>query len=140
MAKFKKRASIMPHPGGRPLKFKSVEELQEAFVRWKLTFDKGDTRELEIPDVEGFCDYIDAYRDLFSEYEKKPEFSDTIKRIKNWIYYKKKQLAMNNKMNAAIYIFDAKNNAGYVDKTEIDARVEEVKPILGGLTKDEQEE
>lgn len=102
---------------GRPPKFSSPEELQGLFESWKLTFNE---KTDEIPDVEGFCDYVDAYRDIISEYEKKESFSDTIKRIKNWIYYKKKQLAMQNKMNATIFIFDAKNNAGYVDRTEQD--------------------
>lgn len=102
---------------GRPPKFDNPDQLQELFEAWKQTFTKENE---EIPDVEGFCDYVDAYRDLLSEYEKKPDYSDTIKRIKNWIYHKKKQLAMRNKMPPAIFIFDAKNNAGYVDKTEQD--------------------
>jgi hypothetical protein len=104
-------------PVGRPPKFQSPEHLFELFETWKETFT---TENTDIPDVEGFCVYVDAYRDILSEYEKKEEYSDTIKRIKNWIYYKKKQLAMQNKMNATIFIFDAKNNAGYVDKTEYD--------------------
>lgn len=108
----------MAHAGGRPLKFQSVEELQSVFNEWKTQFYIGGELEGEIPDIEGFCYYIDSYRDLFSEYEKKEQFSDTIKRIKNWIYYRKKQLAMQNKMNPAVFIFDAKNNFGYKDKTE----------------------
>ena len=103
---------------GRPPKFESPEQLEDLFEKWKGTFeDSGNT---DIPDVEGFCVFVDAYRDIVSEYEKKPEYSDAIKRIKNWIYYRKKQLAMQGKMNAAVFIFDAKNNAGYVDKTEQD--------------------
>jgi hypothetical protein len=106
--------------GGRPPKFGTDQELRELFDAWKDEFKLGGVFANEIPDVEGFCDYADAYRDLFSEYEKKPEFSDTIKRIKNWIYHRKKQLAMQGKMPPAVFIFDAKNNAGYVDKTEQD--------------------
>lgn len=100
---------------GQPPKFASPELLEQAFAEWQVTFD--DPANTDIPDVEGFCDFVGAYRDLLSEYAGKENFSDTIKRIKNWIYYKKKQLAMQNKMPAAIFIFDAKNNAGYVDKT-----------------------
>lgn len=107
-------------PAGRPPKFDSPERLQTLFEDWKDQFKRHGVYEDEIPDIEGFCDYVDAYRDIISEYEKKPEFSDTIKRIKNWIYYKKKQLAMTGKMNPTIFIFDAKNNAGYTDKTEQD--------------------
>ena len=124
-------------PAGRPPKFANDKELQDLFTAWQQEFAEGGALAKEIPDVEGFCDYADAYRDLFSEYEKKPEFSDTIKRIKNWIYYRKKQLAMTGKMPPVIFIFDAKNNAGYVDKTEQDFRVKEFPtPILGGLAKD----
>lgn len=106
-------------PAGRPPKFTSPEHMQQLFEEWKLAI--AETQ--EIPDVEGFCDYVDAYRDLLSEYASKEEYSDTIKRIKNWIYYKKKQLAMSNKMNATVFIFDAKNNAGYVDKQELDQNI-----------------
>lgn len=106
---------------GQPPKFESPEYLYDQFLSWKDTLDNESNT--DIPDVEGFCHYVNAYRDIISEYEKKPEFSDTIKRIKNWIYYKKKQLAMQNKMNATIFIFDAKNNAGYVDKTELDQSI-----------------
>lgn len=108
------------HPGGRPPAFSTKEELLSVFEEWKGSFAFGEVRYGEIPDVEGFCDFTDSYRNLLNEYEKKPEFTGTIKKIKNWIYYKKKQLAMQGKMNAAVFIFDAKNNAGYVDKTEQD--------------------
>lgn len=110
-------------PVGRPPKFKTAEELNDAFLSWKETFKLGGERFGEVPDVEGFCDYIDSYRELLMEYERKPDFSRTVKRIKNWMYFRKKQLAMAGKMNATVYIFDAKNNHGYVDKTEIDQNV-----------------
>lgn len=113
----------MAHPGGAPPKFQTSDQLNTKFLEWKELFKLGSEKFGEIPDVEGFCDYIDSYRDLFSEYAKKPEFSDTIKRIKNWIYYRKKQLAMANKMPAAIFIFDAVNNAGYTNKQEVEQRI-----------------
>jgi hypothetical protein len=104
-------------PAGRPPKFETPELLRGAFEEYKAKFTE---TTLEIPDVEGFCDHVGAYRQLLMEYEKKKEFSTTVKEIKNWIYHKKKQLAMQGKMPPAIFIFDAKNNAGYVDKTEVD--------------------
>jgi hypothetical protein len=120
-------------PAGRPPKFESVDVLEQAFRDWKETFE--DEKNTDIPDVEGFCDFVGAYRDILNNYEKDPEFSNTIKIIKNWIYYKKKQLAMQGKMNAAIFIFDAKNNAGYVDRSELEAKVQTMTPIMGGLSK-----
>jgi hypothetical protein len=120
------------HPGGRPPHFSTPEQLLTSFDEWKEALSYGNKLYGEIPDVEGFCDFVGAYRQLLMEYEKKPEFSTTIKKIKNWIYYRKKQMAMQGKMNAAVFIFDAKNNAGYVDRQEMNARVEQVTPILGG--------
>jgi len=108
----------MGHPG-RPPKFESPEQLQQMFEEWQATFTKDVD---EIPDVEGFCIYLDTARQTLFDYEQKNEYSDTVKRIKDWIIYKKKQLAMKGKIPPAIYIFDAKNNAGYVDKQEIDSR------------------
>jgi|GEM_PF-6667896 len=123
----------MAHPGGRPPKFETPDQLWAKFEAWKEEFRPEGKLVEDVPDIEGFCDYIGAWRDLLAEYEKKTEFSDAIKSIKNWIYHKKKQLAMKNKMPAAIFIFDAKNNAGYVDKTEQDLHVKELpKPLLGG--------
>src|SRR5882757_7783650 len=97
----------MAHAGGRPLNFSNSNELTIAFNEWRETFGEGGIREHEYPDIEGFCDYIDSYRNLLNEYESKEEFSGTIKRIKNWIYFKKKQAAAANKMPVALFIFDA---------------------------------
>lgn len=117
---------------GRPPRFETPEQLEQIFQDWKLEFKSGGVYEGEIPDVECFCDYIDSYRDLFSEYGNKPEFSDTIKRIKNWIYYKKKQLAMQNKMPVAMFIFDAINNTSYANKVEQDLTTggDKLSPVL----------
>ncbi len=110
----------MTHAGGRPLNFATPNDLETVFLEWRSTFDRGGDRENEYPDVEGFCDYINSYRNMLNEYESKEEFSGTIKRIKNWIYFKKKQAAAANKMPVALFIFDAVNNAGYSNKTETD--------------------
>jgi hypothetical protein len=105
---------------GRPPRFSTPEEMQEAFYDYQDEFKEGGSLVDEIPDVESFCYYIGSYRELLMEYERKPLFSRTVKEIKDWLQYKKKQLAMAGKMPPAIFIFDAKNNAGYVDKTEVD--------------------
>ncbi len=125
-----------PNKAGRPPKFESPEYLQGLFQEWKAQIDNGTIT--DIPDIEAFCDFVGAWRDILIEYEKKPEFSNTIKQIKNFIYYKKKQLAMTGKMNPAIFIFDAKNNAGYVDKQEVDNSHRFVKPILGGASQEDK--
>lgn len=106
--------------GGRPPHFDTPDKLWAAFLEWKETFKLGGERFGEFPDVEGFCDYVDAYRDMLSEYEKKEGFSSTIKKMRNWIYFRKKQLTGAGKYPVALFIFDAKNNAGYVEKLEQD--------------------
>ena len=108
----------MTNPVGRPPKFETPKAMLDAYNEYESNLAQG-----EIPDVEGFCVYADSYRDMFSTYEAKEEFSDTVKKIKNRIYAKKKQLAMQNKMNPTIFIFDAKNNFGYKDKTEVDNNI-----------------
>lgn len=120
---------------GRPTKFETSDELWQKFIEWQEELSPGGSLHEEVPDVEGFCNFISCYRDLFSEYEKKPEFSDTIKRIRNWMHYRKKQLAFRGKLNPAVFIFDMKNNAGYADKQETDITTngkDLPTPILGG--------
>lgn len=120
---------------GRPPKFENPEQFHRLFIKWKKTFTAESD---EIPDVEGLCIYLDTSRQTLFEYEAKPDFTDTIKRAKDWIIYKKKQLAMKGKIPPAIYIFDAKNNAGYVDKTEQDITSGGDK--IGGISEQQAEQ
>jgi hypothetical protein len=101
---------------GRPPKFETPEELEtkiEEFFEYCI-------EEKEIPDVEGLAVFLDTTRKTLFEYEKKPDFSNTVKRAKEKIFHKKKQLAFQGKMNATVFIFDAKNNHEYTDKQELD--------------------
>ncbi len=104
----------------RPPRFKTTQELEKKFEEYKRALkDKDSPFFDDVPDVESFCEFVWAWRQLFQEYEAKPLFSTTIKKIKNYMYNQKKQLAMRNKINTAVYIFDAKNNHWYVEKTEV---------------------
>ena len=105
---------------GRPPRFDSPDAMWQAFEAWRDEFKIGGLLFNEYPDIEGFCHYIGSYRELLMEYERKPDFSRTVKEIKNWIYYRKKQSAAQGKYPVALFIFDAKNNAGYVEKVETD--------------------
>ena len=73
-----------------------------------------------IPDVEILAMYLDICRKTLWEWENGDNkvLSNIIRKVKNRIFANKKQLAMKNKINATIFIFDAKNNHGYVDKIE----------------------
>lgn len=149
----------MTHPGGRPLKFKSVEELQakiDAYfaecdphivTKTVLKFDKKLDEYFEkevrvmttqIPyTITGLALALDTSRETLLDYEAKDEYSDTVKRAKLKIHnYTELKLF---ESNATGPIFNLKNNYGWKDKTEVDARVESVTPILGGNTKDDQD-
>ena len=84
----------------------------EGFFNWCLVEDY-------VPDIEALAEYLDTTRKTIHDYEKKPEFSYTIKRLKTKIFNKKKQAAFKGKIPAAVFIFDAKNNHGYRDKQEV---------------------
>ena len=95
-------------------KFLFVEEVQVLIDKfWKHIESSG-----EIPTVEGLCSILGLNRNTLSDYERKESFSSTIKNCKNNIFNMQKQLAMQGKINASVFIFNAKNNYGYVDRIE----------------------
>lgn len=157
------------HPGGRPLKFKSVEELQEkidayfadcdphpeeyieyVYATKTVQNDKG--KDIEVNDysirpttdtkwgisrqrpytVTGLANFLNTSRETLINYEKRDEFIDTIKAAKDKCeHYWELQLLG---AHATGPIFNLKNNYGWKDRSEIDARVENVRPILGGAS------
>ena len=86
-------------PAGRPLKFKSAEELQEKIDSW-LEDCKKKNRPLTIT---GLAIALDTTRETLLDYQEKEEFSDTI--------IKAKQLCENY---ADEYLFTGKNVAGAI--------------------------
>lgn len=64
---------------GRPLKFKTVEELQGKIDEY---FEVTPYEELTIT---GLAIHLDTFRDLLCDYQKKDNFSDTIKKAKQKI-------------------------------------------------------
>jgi hypothetical protein len=99
---------------GRPPLWKDLKTFEnstQGFFEWC------DENEY-IPDIEALAEYLGTNRQTLREYESKQEFSYTIKNLKTKIFNRKKQLALRNKMNPAIFIFDAKNNHDYKDKID----------------------
>jgi len=103
---------------GRPLKFKSVTELQEAIDKYFA-----DATEQGLPyTITGLALALDTSRETLLDYEAKQDFSDNIKRAKlrchnyaeNYLYTGK---------NATEAIFNLKNNYGWKDKTEVDSNI-----------------
>lgn len=77
---------------------------------------------LERPSVLGLCRHLDIHRDNLLEYEKRPEYHDTIKRAKARIEeYLETQLYRKDQVTGII--FNLKNNFGWKDTQNIEANV-----------------
>lgn len=105
----------MANQGGRPLKFQSVEDMQEKIAAF---FKDCDIKGLPYT-ITGLALALDTSRETLLDYEEKDGFSDTIKRAKlqcqNYT-----EVSLYNGKNATGAIFSLKNNYGWVDKTEQD--------------------
>lgn len=105
---------------GRQGKPKTVQELQDRFNTY---LDVCVSYGLP-PTVEGMALSIDYDRRTVYDIENqkaKVQFSDTVKRMKDYIATYDASLGMSNKVNAAIYCFRAKNMYGMKDVQEIKA-------------------
>lgn len=117
--------------GGRPLKFDSVETLKNLIDGYFQDMDdKGKPYT-----ITGLALTLDTTRETLLDYEARDEFSDTIKKAKLKCHNYAEDFLYTGK-NATGAIFNLKNNWGWRDKTEIDAKVETVTPILGGASKE----
>lgn len=147
--------------GGRPLKFKSVEELQEkidAYFKscWVQKYDmfgnplfvknaKGVKTEEPIMvqfrpyTITGLAVFLDTTRDVLIDYEAKKKFSNAIEKAKQKCQsYAEEALFVGKNPTGAM--FNLKNNYGWRDKTETDLttggdKLEPVKIDLGQALK-----
>ena len=115
---------------GRPKAYTDLEVMQAKIVEY---FDFCDNRiqkiysaksdgviEVNNPapyGVEGLSAYLEITRKTLAEYEKEPEFCNTIKKAKQRIAGDVENRLMDGK-NAAGPIFNLKNNFGWKDKQE----------------------
>lgn len=113
---------------GRPLKFKSVEELKEKIDEYFTI-----TPEDEIT-ITGLAIHLDTFRSVLCDYEEKDEFSDTVKKAKQRVEngYEKDL----KKYGRSGTIFALKN-FDWKDKTEQDLTSggKSFAPIYGGVSK-----
>jgi len=129
------------NPVGRPLAFKSVEELQEKIDEYfdmcdnriQHVYDKKSGSVIEIINPEPYTMAGLAYacgvdRDTIRNYSKKEEYFGTIKRAREKVQTDVERRLMETQPTGAI--FNLKNNFGYVDKTESDMKVEHVVPLV----------
>lgn len=132
----------MAHPGGRPPKYNSPEEMQvlidEYFRDCKVNrvLDAGDCQDPILledsdvstddrhPTVSGLAYALDMSTEGIRNYGNKDEFSATVKTAKLRIELYLEQKLYGNNVTGSI--FNLKNNFGWKDKSEqeINAKVE----------------
>ena len=112
------------NPVGRPPKFKTPKELEEMVdqyfidgVRKKTKVVGGKAVKVPMPTITGLVLYLGfSDRHSFYDYEKREEFSHTIKKARTFIEMEYEELLQSGLTNA---IFALKN-MGWKDKTEIE--------------------
>lgn len=103
---------------GRPLKFKSPKDIEDAANEYfKICDEKGKPYT-----ITGLAIALDTDRKTLLNYEDRDEYFPTIKKVKQKVEnYAEEKLF--NGSNTAGVIFNLKNNYGWVDKQEIDTKV-----------------
>lgn len=124
--------------GGRPLKFKTPARLQEKidayFLRcdnWKKVekIQNGVKLSMNAPypyTIEGLCVYLDVDRKTLLNYQGERQWQDnidseffhTVNKAKEKILWNLKERALMNESNAAVSIFNLKNNYGFKDQNQ----------------------
>lgn len=99
------------HPGGRPLKFKTLQELDE-----KITYYFDNTPKDEWT-ITGLALALDTSRKVLIDYEDKDEYSYTIKRAKLMV---ENGYEIDLKKNGRSGTIFALKNFDWQDKTEIE--------------------
>lgn len=119
------------HPGGRPMKYKDIKELQTAideYFDWcdnriRTVYSKKSDGVIEIIDaapytMSGLASHLGIDRDTVLNYSKRDEFFGTIKAARERVHADVEQRLMEG--NATGAIFNLKNNFGWKDRTEQD--------------------
>lgn len=104
---------------GRPLKYESVEAMQEDINKYFAECDeKGKPYT-----VSGLAYALGTNRQTLINYEDKDQFVDTIKSAKAKIERFNEEMLYNKDVSTTGVIFNLKNNYGWKDKQEIEADV-----------------
>jgi len=100
------------HPGGRPLSYKTVEELETAVNKYFADCEI----KTEHPTVSGLAVALNVDRKTITNYQDKPEYFPTIKAAKARIEAHLEQCLFGSSVTGVI--FNLKNNFEWRDKTE----------------------
>lgn len=103
---------------GRPLKFKNAKEIEKAAEVYFMECDANNKPYT----MTGLAIALDTDRKTLLNYESREEFFPTIKKIKAEVEkYAEEKLFSSS--NTAGVIFNLKNNYGWVDRQEVDTKV-----------------
>lgn len=132
---------------GRPLKFKTPEDMQAAIDAYFKACDEhiieyekdGKVIKLHKPEPYTMTGLAIALgfdsRQSLINYKNRTQFLDTIKKARLKVEDQVERLMLTSSGVVAGIIFNAKNNFGWVDKTEQELTVKEKpKPLLAGKT------
>lgn len=111
---------------GRPLKFKTIEELQEKIEAYFKNTPKEEWT------ITGLALELDTSRKVLCEYEEKDEFSNAIKKAKLKV---ENGYEIDLKKHGRSGTIFALKNFDWKDEQSISAKIENVNPIYGGNSK-----
>ena len=102
---------------GRPLKFKTVEELEEQIEKYYIR-----CQEKEKPlTMSGLALWLGIDRSTLVNYSYRDDFFHTISVARAMVQADMEERALGGESNATMSIFSLKNNFGWVDKQEVTA-------------------
>lgn len=118
---------------GRPLKFKTEQELSE-----KITDYFSNTPKEEWT-ITGLAIALDTFRSVLCDYEEKDEFSNTVKKAKQRV---ENSYELDLKKHGRSGTIFALKNFDWKDKNETDIMSggEKIIPIYGGVSKHNSDE
>jgi hypothetical protein len=117
---------------GRPEKFDNPKELEKKGMEY---INNCRTNKKPIT-VTGLCLKLKTTRDTLMEYQRKEEFSDTIKRLKLYAENYAEEYLYNPNGRAVVGAIFALKNFGWSDKLQI----ETTRTTAGALTEEERAE
>lgn len=135
--------------GKANLKYKTVEQLQAAIDEY-FNYCDNRIRQVYSAKADGVIETLDpapytmsglAYamgidRRTLLNYSKDESFFPLIKNARDRVEADVEERMSDKQTFTPGLIFNAKNNFGWVDAQRVDARVEQVQPILGGNAKE----
>lgn len=115
-------------PGGRPKKFKSVEDIDERVKDYKKYIKD----ENSVPTMAGLAYYLEIDRQTLYNYAKNEEFFDTIKKYRDWVLMKIEENCAIRGHGGSIFLA---KNYGYTDRQEVNVNTVEDDPITLAIKK-----